>query len=492
MLRNGTPFLIAAIVSAFALHSALAASSEIQMLPPLDFSGNVCAGTNGGVLYWDGTTSIKCIPGTVGTSSGWVGIGTASPQYPLDIRNDNTFNQIHLSGDGADDGAYLLGGSAGAFMSSGLAFEGTNWVAKSSAGSMIVLEQGGAGNGNIYFNVYPGLTPGSNVTTGSTAMTITTSGNVGIGITSPNESLEVNGAVRVASVATTLVSPNSGAMDYNPAQASMRFFSQGPNSSTMGGYYFVEYSSDASQARDVLRIDSSGNVGIGIVSPRGPLDVYSTESNLPYGVITGWAQGASGTNGVYGTSSDAIGVLGATGNNMMAAVEGAYASPGQGGYTAGALSWQGYGVACLSGSCGGDAAWTNWSDRRLKERIADLPDDRGLNTIAKLRPVTFHWKDKNRDAKEGQRIGFIAQEIEPYYPEAVSTDLHGTKSLSYADITVPLVKAVQELKADNDDLRQMVEAQSRAMKELKADNDKLRALVSAIEDKSGVKTAASH
>jgi len=40
------------------------------MLPPVDFSNQTCAGGKTGILYWDGTTAIKCIPGTVGDASG--------------------------------------------------------------------------------------------------------------------------------------------------------------------------------------------------------------------------------------------------------------------------------------------------------------------------------------------------------------------------------------------------------------------------------------
>lgn len=145
----------------------------------------------------------------------------------------------------------------------------------------------------------------------------------------------------------------------------------------------------------------------------------------------------------------------------------------------------GYGVYCSSGraaGCGGNQNWTNVSDARLKERVITLPEERGLDAILKLRPVTFHWKDRKLDRGNGQRIGLIAQEVEAVFPEMVhkgveqaTIDLSGgnsetvkaPKTLAYSDLVVPLIKAVQELKADNDNLRGL-------LKETRAEVDLLK------------------
>ena len=63
-----------------------------------------------------------------------------------------------------------------------------------------------------------------------------------------------------------------------------------------------------------------------------------------------------------------------------------------------------------------------------------------------LRPVTYHWKNKKQDQR--QMVGFIAQEVEPLYPEAVGMGPNGMKTLAYADLVVPLVKAVQQQQAE--------------------------------------------
>lgn len=168
-------------------------------------------------------------------------------------------------------------------------------------------------------------------------------------------------------------------------------------------------------------INSSGYVGMGTVtSPAYPLDVASP-------AIAIHADNTGG--GAYGLLADAGG--------------------------------GGWGIFCNSGFCGGNAVWTNNSDERLKKDIRDLPEGDGLLAINKLRPVRFHWKDKQQNADQGEQLGFVAQEVEKIFPEVIVTNgisktitlsngkeevVGHPKNMSYASLVVPLVKAVQELK----------------------------------------------
>jgi hypothetical protein len=107
-----------------------------------------------------------------------------------------------------------------------------------------------------------------------------------------------------------------------------------------------------------------------------------------------------------------------------------------------------------------------FSDKRLKKNVVELEDKAGLDTILRLRPVRYEWKDAER-AKEGPQIGFIAQEVKQVAPELatetpgeVTITENGKKEVvkhpvlvNYDKIVVPLVKAVQELKQENTALK---------------------------------------
>jgi len=88
------------------------------------------------------------------------------------------------------------------------------------------------------------------------------------------------------------------------------------------------------------------------------------------------------------------------------------------------------------------------SDIRLKENIELI--DNALEKVSQLRGVYFNWKDKA--SGENRNIGLIAQEVEKTFPEVVSEDQKGYKSINYGEIVAALVEAVKELKAQNSEL----------------------------------------
>ena len=90
---------------------------------------------------------------------------------------------------------------------------------------------------------------------------------------------------------------------------------------------------------------------------------------------------------------------------------------------------------------------TEGSDVRIKENIKPLKSQ--LEIVNKLNPVSY-----NKIGFEENEIGFIAQEVEEFLPELVSEDKEGMKSIAYSKMNTILVKAIQELKAEVDKLKQ--------------------------------------
>jgi hypothetical protein len=95
------------------------------------------------------------------------------------------------------------------------------------------------------------------------------------------------------------------------------------------------------------------------------------------------------------------------------------------------------------------------SDARLK---ADIETIDGVTIVSRLRGVSFRWKDSGKPA-----TGVIAQEVEAVLPTAVSTDATGQKSIDYVQLIGPLIEAVKDLKADNDNLRSDVDELKRSL-----------------------------
>ncbi|MDA0772499.1 MAG: tail fiber domain-containing protein, partial [Cyanobacteria bacterium] len=96
---------------------------------------------------------------------------------------------------------------------------------------------------------------------------------------------------------------------------------------------------------------------------------------------------------------------------------------------------------------------TDSSDRRYKENIEPL--DSVLDKLMNIRGVFYNWIDRESHGDQ-VNVGFIAQELEPYFPELVRTDNDGYKSVTYGKMTAVLVEAVKELKAQNDTLKQVL------------------------------------
>ena len=99
------------------------------------------------------------------------------------------------------------------------------------------------------------------------------------------------------------------------------------------------------------------------------------------------------------------------------------------------------------GHCVSNGAMYANSDRHLKKNISSIPTsslERLFSVSSKLLKK-FTWKDPERES-----YGFIAQELEPYIPEAITSDEKGIKSVSYdiayAKILASIIHEIEKIK----------------------------------------------
>jgi hypothetical protein len=95
---------------------------------------------------------------------------------------------------------------------------------------------------------------------------------------------------------------------------------------------------------------------------------------------------------------------------------------------------------------------TQSSDARLKTNIQSLDASTSLAAINSLIPVAYDWLDPDKGGI--RQYGFIAQQVEPVFPNLVSTTSataltpDGTLGLNYIGLIAPVIKAIQALSTE--------------------------------------------
>ncbi|MBR6277848.1 MAG: tail fiber domain-containing protein [Bacteroidales bacterium] len=96
------------------------------------------------------------------------------------------------------------------------------------------------------------------------------------------------------------------------------------------------------------------------------------------------------------------------------------------------------------------------SDSRMKTNVNTIGT--ALDNVLKLRGVTFYWdKTKIPSSSDNLQYGFIAQEVEKIFPDLVTTDSNGYKTMNYIGVIPVLTEAVKELKKENEELKSTLE-----------------------------------
>ncbi len=226
----------------------------------------------------------------------------------------------------------------------------------------------------------------------------------------------------------------------------------------------------ASTANDQFLIRANGGVGINTNQPRTTLEIVkSNESSL--GGTLRLSNPAGGTDAQValdfatydvGSNAPAARILANDVGNYSADILFQTKAPGAmdnalqtnmkvrtNGYIAiEYLSTGGSTILCRNAS--NDIA-TCSSSLRYKNNVADLT--LGLDAIARLRPVTFDWKDSGQ-----ADLGFVAEEVHQLTPLLTTLNAQGQiEGVKYDRITAVLVKGMQEQQAQIVSLQQQNE-----------------------------------
>ncbi|MGQ0828777.1 MAG: T9SS type A sorting domain-containing protein [Bacteroidota bacterium] len=325
--------------------------------------------------------------------------------------------------------------------------------------------------GDLYFS--PGATSGAR----TQKVTFTSAGN--INLNGASNSYQINGAKMVWHNGQT----SDMFVGFNAGNATM----SGHNNTYLGSHAgFVTTSGDANTALGyaTLRNTTTGysNTALGWAA------LYTNTSGA-YNTAIGNSALNSGTTGNYNTAlGNSAGFSITTGSNSTFVGYGANANAGTysncaaigNGTVVTASNKMFFGNSSIT-HIQGQVLFTTYSDGRFKTDI--IENVKGLEFINKLRPVTYKMDTKALDDfiiqnmpdsikakhREGMDFtpskaiihsGFIAQEVELAAQQvgfvssivSVPSNANDPYALSYAEIVVPLVKAVQELSKTADSL----------------------------------------
>lgn len=84
------------------------------------------------------------------------------------------------------------------------------------------------------------------------------------------------------------------------------------------------------------------------------------------------------------------------------------------------------------------------SDGRLKTIKSNIDTNSAIDFIKAANVVNFNWKSDTSEEPKNN-IGLIAQDVEQYYPEFVSTNEDGYKSVDYAKLCTVLIPVLKDL-----------------------------------------------
>jgi uncharacterized protein YaiE (UPF0345 family) len=359
------------------------------------------------------------------TNGGLVGIGTSSPTNKLTLYNTVSYNQVN-------DQLRLIGNNSGGGSSSTPSYNGGIAFTQDATDFAYIrsIQPNPASSWSSRLGFW---TLNGNGGTPIERMSIDNLGNVGIGNITP---INYSGYTTLAINNAT----NGGLIDlqYNGTSA-FRISGEATQNAVFGATNIPLVFSTNSIER--MRIASGGDVLIGTTTAayaatnRRVFEINGTSSSLIALKTADVKQAYFFSNGnggdVYLTKD--------TGTNSFI------------------FQNQSNGVFLSVGA----TSWSSISDIRLKNINSNI--ENAVDSLMTLKTINYSWKS---DADKKENLGLIAQEVEKVFPQVISkSKFKGNNatniseddteylSVRYAELVPVLIKAIQELKAEIDELK---------------------------------------
>lgn len=407
-------------------------------------SGNndiYCSNNYGGFIFNSGSGGSSTSVLTI-TSDGKVGIGTSSPVALFSIQKGTAGEYMRVGG---DDTGYIIGRGLSFSTTSVFGIGDCHIIEPLSSSGRINLGNGKnvgvnindskeklhVDNGNLLNSGTHGTSPVFSVSGAGTRMFFY-----------PRKSAFRAGYVNGTQWDDANIGDYSVAMGYNTT-ASGYFSTAMGNSTTASGSASTAMGNFTTASGTCSTAMGVGTTASGYTSTAMGINTIASGNNS---TAMGAGSSASGhTSIAMGVSTVASGDYStAMGRNSRAIGDYSFAIN----LNSSAAPDVGANIFRISGATtiGGNVAWTNHSDRKLKEDIREIKS--ALDNICKLKPSIFKWKDVNPGVEKTDNLGLIAQEVREVYPEVVKgNEEKEILTLEYTGLIAPIIKAIQELSA---------------------------------------------
>jgi hypothetical protein len=145
----------------------------------------------------------------------------------------------------------------------------------------------------------------------------------------------------------------------------------------------------------------------------------------------------------------------------------------------------------VNGSVAGTSAYNNLSDERFKKNIVRIPN--ALEKVLSLEGVFYNFRTEefpDKKFSDRREMGVIAQKVEKIYPEIITKDKDGYRSVAYTMLIAPIIEAIKDFyrKWFDDSLiihRNIASIDDRA-KKLEIENAQLKARANKAEKENSM------